>query len=262
MAIKNCSICQKEVGFLGRFELRDGYICDDCYNAVREKYSIKDFDNAMTTVSDIKNGIFANPVKFVKEQVSADAVSAPVKAETKATTPSKIPTPAPEVTPTAPTAVESGEGCFEQMQNGCGCIIYVAIAAVVIWFLWFWLSGGLGEFTDKLFNAAGEAVEESIDEYSQQYIDMVKNAKIGNTDVTYGDFAAEFEKQEWNYFIGDGGEQVVEFIGDIDLDTVRTVRVQYVISPYGENRYLIEPAYMDIDGVAVDDILSMFFLMM
>lgn len=260
MAIKNCSICQKAVGFLGRFELRDGYICDDCYNAVRQKYSLKGFDNAMTTVSDIQNGIFANPVKFVKEQVLADTVSTPVTDKAKAETPFEAPseTPAPEVAPAAPTAAESGEGCFEQAKNGCGCIIYVAIAAVVIWFLWFWLSGGLGEFTDKLFDAAGDAIEESVDEYNQQYIDMVKNAKIGNTDVTYGDFAAEFDKQEWRYFIGDGGEQVVEFIGDVDSDTVR---VQYVISPYGESRYLIEPAYMDINGVAVDDILSMFFLM-
>ncbi len=257
MAIKNCSICQKEVGFLGRFELRDGYICDNCYNAVRQKYSLKDFDNAMTTVSDVKNGIFANPVKFVKEHISADEISAPVTAETKIDPTSETPLPTPEAAPVTP--VESDEGCFEQLKSGCGCIIYVIIAAVVVWFLWFWLSGGLGEFTDKLFNAAGEAVEESIDEYSQQYIDMVKNAKIGNSDVTYGDFAAEFESQEWNYFIGDGGEQVVEFIGDIDSDTVR---VQYVISPYGESRYLIEPAYMDINGVAVDDILSMFFLMM
>lgn len=32
-----CSVCEREVGFFGRFELKDGYICNDCFE-VAEKH--------------------------------------------------------------------------------------------------------------------------------------------------------------------------------------------------------------------------------
>lgn len=251
MAIKNCSMCHKEVGFLGRFELKDGYICDDCYNEVRMKYSLQDFDNLNTTVEDVQNGIFANPKKFVKEKIdeaTGEAVETAAEGE--------------EVVENV--GEESGEpakdeGCVSQLTSGCGCVLSIAAVAAVIAIAWFVISGGFSNFMDSLFNKAGEEIEKSIEQQEQQFIDMVKNTKISGTDTTYGDFAAEFDSQEWNFFISEEGYRVVEFIGDQGQDTVR---IQYVVSDYGENRYLIEPAHMDINGVDVDDILAAFYLMM
>lgn len=39
MAKSTCSICKKEVGFSDRYELKDGYICDECFKKLKERKS-------------------------------------------------------------------------------------------------------------------------------------------------------------------------------------------------------------------------------
>lgn len=55
MAIKPCSICGKNVGFSDRYDLKDGYICDNCFEKVKTiDNSISPFKTNKYTVDKMK----------------------------------------------------------------------------------------------------------------------------------------------------------------------------------------------------------------
>ena len=56
MAKENCSLCGKNTGFWGRFELKDGYICDACFDSAKcIKYDLDIFKTTTYTVNMLQN---------------------------------------------------------------------------------------------------------------------------------------------------------------------------------------------------------------
>lgn len=245
MAKKDCSICGKEVGFLGRLDLRDGYICDECYKEVCKKYSLESFDASDTTPTEVKQGIFANPKRLVKEQITLEKSIADNDAQQ--TFPTDAVAELPKMQNEHMNSQNKGDGCYKFI----GFLAVVAVFGIVALVFWFFYGG----LFDKLFFAAADEVVDQIEEQAedrgQEFIKMVKETEIGETGKTYKEFADGFDKSNWRFFIAEEGQRVVEFTGTDD-DT--KVKMQIVISDYDENNYWIEPKYMEIDGVPVKDI--------
>ena len=74
MAKENCSLCGKNTGFWGRFELKDGYICDACFDSAKcIKYDLDIFKTTTYTVNmlqNIKHYLMLLKIQMIRQEES------------------------------------------------------------------------------------------------------------------------------------------------------------------------------------------------
>lgn len=87
------------------------------------------------------------------------------------------------------------------------------------------------------------------------YINLVKTARVELFDTTYETIVNQtFYDCNWSYFKKDG-DRIVE-LNCRERSYGYAVRMQFMVTPVGDDMYYIETCYLSVDGVMIKDILS------
>lgn len=130
---------------------------------------------------------------------------------------------------------------------GCGTIFSI-LQGLIILILILWLNTDSGRVAIADFEAY-------IND-GANYIDMVKTSDVELLNTTYGSLITQiYDNCQWSYFKADDGDRIVELNCREKIDG-SVVCMQFLLTPIGNNLYYIEPCYMSVNGVTIQDILS------
>lgn len=109
--------------------------------------------------------------------------------------------------------------------------------------------------SSTILDGARKELEDTIADVSDsenRYVRMVKGGyRVGQPELTYGDaFEYFFASPRWKYFIGEDGQDVVEFTGDcMYRDVSVKARIQFIVD---EENGTFEPGYLAYNEVPQD----------
>jgi hypothetical protein len=139
--------------------------------------------------------------------------------------------------------------------SGVKKIYSIVITVVVILFLILWALDKMGADVEEPVNKAIQKVDQAVQKSvrsDEEYIAIVKEGKLFNTDVTVGEvFDTMYAEPTWKHFTSDG-KNIVEFNGMYySQDTNYSLMVQFLLS--GDGRDSFQIAFMHVDGRSLSD---------
>ncbi len=130
-----------------------------------------------------------------------------------------------------------------------GRVKYFAILQVIVVLVGLiWINSDSGQLavTDMMAYVDG----------GETYIDMVKTVDIKLLNTTYGNVISQnYYNCKWSYFKDNNDDRIVE-LNCIDRIDGSAVCVQFILTPLGNDLFYIEPCYLSVNGVTIQDVLS------